>query len=63
MTAALAKLLIVDDERLHLQALCDTLQQEGFATSGFTSGKDALQALRDQEFDLLLTDLRMPEII
>ena len=62
MTAALAKLLIVDDERLHLQALCDTLQQEGFATSGFTSGKDALQALRDQEFDLLLTDLRMPEM-
>jgi len=62
MTAALAKLLIVDDERLHLQALCDTLQQEGFVTSGFTSGKDALQALRDQEFDLLLTDLRMPEM-
>ncbi len=62
MTAARTKLLIVDDEKVHMQALCDTLQQEGFTTNGFTSGKDALQALREQEFDLLLTDLMMPEM-
>jgi len=57
-----ASLLIVDDEALHLKALCDTLGEEGFRTTGFTSPKDALDALRHGEFDLLLTDLMMPEM-
>jgi PAS domain S-box-containing protein len=57
-----ARLLIVDDEALHMKALCDTLEQEGYATTGFTAGKDALEALKRQEFDLLLTDLMMPEM-
>src|SRR6266850_1677195 len=61
ITTPQARLLIVDDEALHLNALCDTLEQEGYSTTGFTSAKEALQALRDQEFDLLLTDLMMPE--
>jgi PAS domain S-box-containing protein len=57
-----ARLLIVDDEALLMKALCDTLEQEGYATTGFTSGKEALEALREHEFDLLLTDLMMPEM-
>src|SRR6267142_4751749 len=63
ITTPQARLLIVDDEALHLNALCDTLEQEGYSTTGFTSAKEALQALRDQEFDLLLTDLMMPEMV
>ena len=63
MTAtARARLLIVDDEAAQMQALCDTLQLEGFVTSGFTSGTAAVAALREQPFDLLLTDLMMPQI-
>lgn len=57
-----ARLLIVDDEVAQMRALCDTLTQEGYQTHGFTSGREALTALRDQPFDLLLTDLMMPEI-
>src|SRR2546422_9200485 len=57
-----AKLIIVDDEALHTKALCDTLQQQGYVTTGFTAAKDALQALKEQEFDLMLTDLMMPEM-
>jgi signal transduction histidine kinase len=53
-------LLIVDDEAAQMKALCHTLEQEGYATSGFTSTTDALAALRQQAFDLLLTDLQMP---
>jgi signal transduction histidine kinase len=60
--AARARLLIVDDEAAQMQALCDTLQQEGFDTRGFTSGTAAVAALREQPFDLLLTDLMMPQI-
>src|SRR5215216_4324764 len=45
-----------------MKALCDTLTTEGYVPAGFTSAKRALEALREQEFDLLLTDLMMPEI-
>jgi two-component system sensor histidine kinase/response regulator len=57
-----ARLLIVDDEVAQLRALCDTLSQEGYATTGFASAKEALAALRPGAFELILTDLRMPEM-
>jgi two-component system sensor histidine kinase/response regulator len=57
-----ARLMIVDDEIAHLQALCDTLQVEGYITRGFHSTQEALTALLPGEFDLLLTDLIMPQI-
>jgi two-component system, sensor histidine kinase and response regulator len=57
-----ARLLIVDDEAAQLRALCDTLRLEGYVTQGFSSGQQALAALSPGEFDLLLTDLMMPEM-
>jgi signal transduction histidine kinase len=56
------KLLIVDDEPAQMQALSTTLEAEGYFVAGFTSGKQALEQLREQSFDLLLTDLTMPEM-
>jgi CheY-like chemotaxis protein len=32
-----ARLLIVDDEPAQLQALCETLQDKGYATTGLSS--------------------------
>jgi two-component system sensor histidine kinase/response regulator len=57
-----ARLLIVDDEQKQMQALCNTLCEEGYMTSGFTSAAEALSALGKNSFDLLLTDLMMPGI-
>jgi two-component system sensor histidine kinase/response regulator len=57
-----ARLLIVDDEEAQMKALSVTLQDEGFVTQGFTSPRQALAALRPGHFDLLLTDLSMPEM-
>jgi two-component system sensor histidine kinase/response regulator len=62
MTSGIARLLIVDDEATQLRALCDTLELEGYSTQGFSSGRQALAALRPGDFDLLLTDLMMPEM-
>ena len=59
---ALARILIVDDEAANMQALCDTLRDKGYQTAGFTKGEEALQALRTQPFDVLLTDLMMPDM-
>lgn len=55
-----ARVLIVDDEAAQTRALCETLQAAGYATTGFTNGEDALKALHESQFELLLTDLMMP---
>jgi two-component system, sensor histidine kinase and response regulator len=57
-----ARLLIVDDEKAQMRALCDTLALEGYATTGFHSAREALGALKAGAYDLLLTDLMMPEM-
>jgi two-component system sensor histidine kinase/response regulator len=57
-----ARLLIVDDEEALLKALCDTLRDQGYETTGFASGRAALAALQNAKFDLLLADLMMPEM-
>jgi hypothetical protein len=63
MTAAPpVRLLIVDDEAAQMKALCDTLTEHGYAPSGFTSPTKALAAVHAGSFELLLTDLMMPEM-
>jgi signal transduction histidine kinase/CheY-like chemotaxis protein len=57
-----ARLLIVDDEAALMTALCKTLELEGYVATGFTSANRALEHLAECEFDLLLTDLMMPEM-
>jgi signal transduction histidine kinase/DNA-binding response OmpR family regulator len=57
-----ARLLIVDDEAVLMTALCKTLELEGYVTTGFTSAREALKLLGEREFDILLTDLMMPEM-
>jgi len=54
--------LIVDDEAAHTRALCDILTFEGYAPTGMVSASAALAALGEGSFDLLLTDLMMPEM-
>jgi PAS domain S-box-containing protein len=58
----IARLLIVDDEAPNMKALRDTLETEGYSVLGCTSPPAALEALREQPFDLVLTDLMMPEM-
>ncbi len=61
-TAPLARVLIVDDEAALTRALCDTLRERGYKTVGFTAPQAALDALQTEAFDLLLTDLSMPDM-
>jgi signal transduction histidine kinase len=67
-TSPIARLLIVDDERALVTALCETLTSQGYSTTGALSGPDALAALRASAgdrtatFDVLITDLMMPDI-
>jgi DNA-binding NtrC family response regulator len=51
--------LIVDDEVELKNALCETLAEEGYETSGAVTGAKGLEALAQHDFDLLLCDLMM----
>jgi len=57
-----ARLLIVDDETPQMKALCNTLHDHGFEPTGFSEARAALAELRKNRFDLLLTDLMMPDM-
>jgi PAS domain S-box-containing protein len=61
-TVNVGRLLIVDDETGLAAALREILSAHGYETEVFASGKEALEALKERDFDLLLTDLMMPEI-
>lgn len=56
----LGRILIVDDETELMTALCETLAEQGYETTGFSAGQTALEALEEQDYDVLLTDLMMP---
>lgn len=53
------RILIVDDELSVLRALRNTLQQQGYETHECASGKQALAALQEADFDVLLCDMLM----
>ena len=55
-----ARLLIVDDEVELMRALCDSLAANGFDPVGLSDPAGAADAVRNGDFDLLLTDLMMP---
>lgn len=56
----LGKVLVVDDEVELKNILLEALAAQGYEVSGFTSGADALAALRREAYDVMLTDLMMP---
>lgn len=58
--ATAGRILIVDDEAAHMEALCHTLSMEGYLTRGHSSPRQALENLREGEVDVVLTDLMMP---
>ncbi|PVY79005.1 PAS domain S-box-containing protein/diguanylate cyclase (GGDEF)-like protein [Tamilnaduibacter salinus] len=57
-----ARILIVDDEPRLLKSLCDLLTEQHFAPEQALGGRDACNRLRAEPFDLVLLDLRMPEV-
>ncbi len=56
------RVLVVDDETTNLKALCDILGEHGFDVEGRDRAADALAVLEGWSADILLTDLRMPEM-
>jgi CheY-like chemotaxis protein/DNA-binding transcriptional ArsR family regulator len=54
------RILVVDDDAVFREELADLLRDDGHAVAAAPSAARALVALEDQEYDLILTDLKMP---
>ena len=58
----MSKILVVDDDRTTLHVLHNVLSNAGFEVSVAHDGVAALEAMRDETFDLLLLDVWMPRM-
>jgi two-component system NtrC family response regulator len=56
------RILIAEDDRVQRDTIADILLKAGYAVVAAPSARDALDALDADAFDLLITDLRMPEM-
>jgi len=56
------RILVVDDEPYQIELLRGMLKGHGYSVTGFVSADQAVAAVREGGFDLLMTDLHMPKI-
>jgi two-component system, NtrC family, response regulator AtoC len=54
------KILVVDDERNIREAIRRLLELEGIDSSSASDGQEALELMRAEAFDAVVTDLKMP---
>lgn len=57
-----ARLLVADDNKVNRLLLGRTLELQGHRVSSASNGREALDMLRAEPFELLLLDLEMPEL-
>jgi signal transduction histidine kinase len=62
MVANQGKILIVDDNRMNRMKLSHSVEQQGYIVRLAENGQEALGLLRDEEFDVVLLDIIMPEM-
>jgi signal transduction histidine kinase len=62
MIMGIAKILIVDDEKVTMKNLEHVMKNEGYEVIGTESGQNALKLLDEYQFDVILTDIRMEEV-
>jgi len=56
------KILVVDDDEVMLRLVSQILQDEGYQISSFSDPKEALDKIKKDDFDLVVADIKMPEI-
>lgn len=56
------RILAIEDEDLLREYVCDYLDDIGFTTLQACNGREGIEMIRSEQPDLVLTDLRMPEV-
>ena len=58
----MAKILVVDDERVLVKGITFNLKNEGYQVETGYDGEEAVELAREGKFDLIILDLMMPKI-
>ncbi|HOW59524.1 MAG TPA: response regulator [Candidatus Omnitrophota bacterium] len=58
----MARLLIVDDEKMICEEFRETLEQEGYEVDCALDGKEGLNKIRSTEYNLVFLDASMPKM-
>ena len=56
------KILVVEDNQMNLELVSDILEAHGYAVIQAQGGQEALQIAREQQPDLILMDIQLPEM-
>ena len=56
------RVLVVDDEQIIRESLSFILRKEGYVVDEAPNGKDALRKQQEQAYDVVVTDIEMPEM-
>src|SRR4051794_30878780 len=56
------RVLVIDDDKFHAETVAEVLEKVGDQCTVATSGKAGAAALDKDEFDVVLTDLRMNDV-
>ncbi|MGF1581008.1 MAG: sigma-54-dependent transcriptional regulator [Gemmataceae bacterium] len=56
------RVLVIDDIADHAEVVCESLQRVGYNCVIATSGTEGAGQIEQEDFDLVLTDLRMPDM-
>jgi len=58
----MSKILIVEDEQHQRELYAMELQEEGYEVDQASNGKEAVDMVKDNKYDLVILDIRMPEM-
>lgn len=56
------KILVVDDEKLIVKGIRFSLEQDGMEVDCVYDGEEALQKIKDNEYDIILLDVMLPRL-
>src|SRR3954469_5809297 len=56
------RVLVVDDDTPHAEAVAESLERVGYDCTVATSGREGVRLIEEQEFDIVLTDLLMSDV-
>lgn len=62
MTDSIGRILVVDDNPMNLDLLSRRLERKGFQVEAASGGQEAIDRCENEDFDLMLLDIMMPDV-
>ncbi len=57
------KILVVDDDKMIVQSIQEVLELAGYDTAAAYTGKDAIELIKDEDYNIVLCDIMLPDIL